>query len=411
MRITHRTIGLLVGCATLLAATLVSGQDWPQWRGPNRDNKIVGFSVPKEWPKELTKKWKGPVGIGEASPVLVGDKVYTFGRIDGDEVTLCLDAATGKEIWRDKNPAAAFKKMAPDGGYPGPRSTPAVGEGKVCTLGVHGVVTCLDAGTGKVAWRKEVTPKLQFHTSTSPIIVDGKCIVFVGGALTAFDLASGDSKSLWPGAGDPYGSPVLTVVDGVKQVVTPASGVLVGINLADGKKLWEVKLPAGYQSTYSTPLAAGARVFYSVAGGKGGGGGMFALKIEKKGDGFTANETWNIKLAAGGYHTPLLSNERIYGVSAGKQGSFFCLDAKTGEKIWTDDTSRGQCGSILDAGPVLLSLTSNKDLLVFKSDEKKYVELAKYRVSDSETWCVPIVAGNRVYVKDKGGTLALLTID
>src|SRR5258706_38226 len=78
MKFTQRNLGLWAGCATLFAATLVSGQDWPQWRGPNRDNKIVGFSVPKEWPKDLTKKWKKSVGVGEASPILAGDKVFTF---------------------------------------------------------------------------------------------------------------------------------------------------------------------------------------------------------------------------------------------------------------------------------------------------------------------------------------------
>jgi outer membrane protein assembly factor BamB len=86
----------------LLSAGGALAQDWPQWRGPNRDNKVVGFVAPKSWPKELTKKWTAPVGKGEASPVLLGDKVFTFGRIDGNEVAICLDAATGKEVWKEK---------------------------------------------------------------------------------------------------------------------------------------------------------------------------------------------------------------------------------------------------------------------------------------------------------------------
>jgi hypothetical protein len=313
------------------------------------------------------------------------------------------------EIWRDKNAAAQIKGA--DSGYPGPRSTPAAGEGKVCTFGVHGVVSCLDAASGKVVWRKDITPSVEYHTATSPIIADGKCIVFVGGSLTAFDLKDGSSKWNWKAAGDPHGSPILTTVDGVKQVVTPAKGMLAGIRLTDGEKLWDVKITGGYNSVYSTPLADGDRVYYSSTGGKGGGGSTFALKIEKKGNGFTATEIWKKSFAAAGYHSPLLSNDRIYGAGGGKQTKFFCVDAKTGERIWDDDTGRGQCGSILDAGPVLLALTSNKDLVAFKANEKKYVEVAKYTVSKAETWCVPIVAGNRVYVKDKAGTLALLTIE
>jgi outer membrane protein assembly factor BamB len=406
---THFQRTLAVSLACLLGcATLAHAQDWPQWRGPNRDNKIVGFTEPAKWPKELTKKWKVTVGIGEASPVLVGDKVYVFGRQEGDEVTLCLDAATGETVWKDKYAAAAV--TGPASGYPGPRSTPAVADGKVCTLGVQGVVSCLDAKNGNILWRKETKQKPMFYTATSPIIVDGKLIIFLG-KLTAYDLASGDVKWTWSGADTPYGSPVITAVDGVKMIVTPAMGALAGVNLADGKGLWQTKLGGGYQSNYSTPLTDGAMVYYTMAGGKkGGAGGTFALKIEKGEDGFKAGEVWRKTTSAGGYHTPLLHEGRIYGVSSAGNG-FFCLDAKTGDSLWTDSTKRGQCGCIVDGGSVLLALTSDKDLVAFRPSGKEYNQVAKYRVADSETWCVPIIAGNRVFVKDKGGSLTLWTID
>src|SRR5262249_58345429 len=61
-----------VGCMLLLRADGVRAQDWPQWRGPNRDNKVTGFTAPKEWPKTLTQKWTVKVGTGHASPVLAG---------------------------------------------------------------------------------------------------------------------------------------------------------------------------------------------------------------------------------------------------------------------------------------------------------------------------------------------------
>lgn len=394
----------------LLSTAYAEAQDWPQWRGPNRDNKLTDFAEPKSWPKELTKKWKVTVGIGEASPLLVGDKLYVFARQEDEEVTLCLDAKSGKEIWKDKYPVETIKNAAR--GYQGPRSTPAVAEGKVCTLGISGVVSCFDAASGKKLWRKETGQKPQFYTSTSPIIVDGKCVVFVG-ALTAFDLNNGDSKWKWSDAGTPYGSPTLMTVDGTKMVVTPAMGMLAGVSLADGKLLWSVKIGTGsdYQSNYSTPLIDGATVYYSMPGGKkGGGGSTIALKIEKKGDGFNADKLWSKTTSAAGYHTPVLSDGRIYGVSStGK--NFFCMDAKTGEDLWKDTAARGQCGSILNASTVMIALTSDKDLIVFRGAAKKYEEVAKYRVSDSETWCVPIVVGNRVFVKDKGGSLALLTIE
>jgi outer membrane protein assembly factor BamB len=412
MNTSSRWTALLVGGALLLGTAPAGAQDWPQWRGPNRDNKVAGFTEPKNWPTELTKKWQVAVGIGEASPLLVGDRVYTFGRQGDEEVIHCLDAGSGKELW--KNSYAAEAVTGPARGYPGPRSTPAVGEGKVCTLGVGGVVSCLEASSGKLLWRKDTKQKPQFYTSTSPIIADGKCIVFLD-SLTAYDLDSGDVKWTWSGGRTPYGSPVLMSVADTRMVVTPAPGSLAGVALADGKLLWKTALGGfGYQATYSTPVIDGSTVLYSVTAGrkfKGGkgGSGMFALQIEKADDGFKTKELWKESYSAAGYHTPVLKDGLLFGVNS--QYNFFCADARTGKVLWTDEKKRGQCGCILNAGSVLLALTSDRDLIALEPSRKAYTQLASYRASDSETWCVPIVAGNRIFVKDKGGSLTLLTIE
>src|SRR5438034_1382879 len=164
----NRTIGLVLSWMTLLA-TGVLAQDWPQWRGPNRDAKAPEFKAPKSWPKELTQKWKVPVGEGVATPALVGEKLYIFAREDGNEVTRCLDAATGKELWQEKY--ESLGATGPASGFSGPRSSPAVADGKVVTLGVRGTLSCLDAATGKKLWRKDGTPNdyPKFHPSSSPI--------------------------------------------------------------------------------------------------------------------------------------------------------------------------------------------------------------------------------------------------
>src|SRR5437899_9116529 len=97
-----RMAGTIALCTVLFCLGFIRADDWPQWRGPNRDNRVTGFTEPKTWPKELTKKWQTKVGLGDASPVLVGDEVYVFARDGDDEVILCLDAAKGTEVWRDK---------------------------------------------------------------------------------------------------------------------------------------------------------------------------------------------------------------------------------------------------------------------------------------------------------------------
>src|SRR4030095_9255226 len=105
------------------------------------------------------------------------------------------------ELWQDKYDALLI--TGPAAPFAGPRSSPTVAEGKVITLGVRGVLSCLDAATGKVLWRKndfqDAAPRF-FHSS-SPIVTDGLCITPLGGAgnggIVAYDLATGNEKWRW----------------------------------------------------------------------------------------------------------------------------------------------------------------------------------------------------------------------
>jgi outer membrane protein assembly factor BamB len=396
----------LAGLVLLLSVHCVCAQDWPQWRGPNRDNRVAGFTEPKTWPKELTKKWTVTVGLGDASPVLVGDKIYVFTRQGGEEVILCLNASDGKEVWKDKYAASEVKGSA--GGHPGPRSSPAVADGKVCTLGVDGVLSCWEASDGKKVWQKKSEGKPKFFASSSPIIEEGKCIAYLGGQgkgdLGAFDLTTGDEKWKWTGESPAYGSPVLMTVEKTKMLVTLTDKSLVGVNAADGKLLWQTAYKSRYNS--ETPVVDGPMVYCS-------GAGTVAYKVEKKDDGFAAKQVWKKDSpAAGMYNTPLLKDGLLYGLAAGGRGSatLFCLKAATGDVAWTDKTSHGECGGILDAGSVLLLFSSDSHLVVFKPSDKEFMKIADYKIADSPTWAYPIVAGNRVYAKDKD-SLILWTID
>jgi outer membrane protein assembly factor BamB len=418
--------------------TLPAGaEDWPRWRGPQRNGKVVGFEAPKEWPKELSKSWSVTVGLGGATPALVGDRLYVFARDGGDEVTRCLSVSNGKEIWKDAYPSKAATGMS--GAHPGPRSSPAVAEGKVVTFGVTGTLSCLDAASGKLIWRKDDVKEIpQFFTSTSPIIVDGLCIIQLGGrgrgSMVAIDLASGNEKWSWAGEGPAYASPVLMTADGVKQIVAMTERSMVGVSAADGKLLWQVSgggaapggggpgagrgpgggggggrgpggggrgggrggggMMGGGRYSAVTPIVDGQTIYVS-----GQGRGTRAIKIEKAGDKFEAKELWNNPQITTQFSTPVMKDGLLYGLT--DQGTLFCIKASTGELAWKDDSRRSAYGAMVDAGDLIITLPSNSELTAFKPSGKAFSEVAKIKVSAGEVYAYPVLSGNRIFIKDK----------
>src|SRR5581483_9452734 len=377
---------LLAGCQTKMA-------DWPQWRGPDRDGKVAGFKAPEKWPAQLTEKWRVPLGPGDATPALVGDKLYILARDLQDtnnEIILCLDAGSGKTVWENKY-AAEHVVTGPPARHPGPRSSPVVTDGKVITFGVGGILSCLDATSGQVIWRKKSTNDFlgtpyQFDTGMSPLVADGKCIVHVGGktngAVIAFDLGTGEPKWKWVGEAPSFSSPVVMTVQGAKQLVKLTAKRLVGISLEDGKLLWELPFEAT-QGNNTTPIVDGQTVIYT-----GQGKGMFAIKIDGSAEGYAATPVWTNTAVGARFTTPVLKDGMLFGYN----GHLFCADARTGATLWSDSTSRGMSAAVLDAGSEMIALGVNSELVVFEPSGKEYKELAKLKVANTETWAHPVLA-------------------
>lgn len=383
-------------------------QDWPQFRGINRDGKVPGFKVPSTWPANLIQQWKITVGTGDATPVLVGKKIYLHTRQEGDEVIMCLDAATGKEIWRYKYPAPAV--TGPPAAHPGPRSTPSVVDNKIVTLGVAGMLSCLDAASGKVVWRKEDMTHAAPDNwpGMSPLIADGLCIVSLGkkdtGIVVAYDLITGNEKWKWNGEGPSFSSPSIMTVENIRQVVLLTEKNLMGFALADGKLLWQVAAPAQqrYFSAVS-PYINGQTIYSS-----GLGTGTNAIKISKSENKFVAEELWSNTGTGAKFNTPILKDGFLYGFTDQKR--IYCINALTGETAWIDNAVASDFGSIVDCGFVLLGLTSTSNLIVLKPESKAYTEVVRYKVSENPIYAFPVIAGNLIYIKD-AETLTLFKIN
>ena len=379
----------------------ISAQDWPQWRGANRDGKVNDFTAPESWPPELSLQWKDSVGTGDATPVLVGDRLYVFTRQGEQEILLCLEADRGEEQWRIEYAAPAVTGAGAR--HPGPRSTPVVSENKVLTLGASGILSCMDATTGKLLWRKDPFPGVvpMFFTAMSPMIVDGLGIAYLGGvengAIIAYEMKTGDEKWRWAEEGPHYGSPVLLEVADTKQIITLTEKSIVGVGLSNGELLWKLPfLPQRRAYNAATPIVTGNNVIFT-----GAGRGTKAVKIEKQGEGFVASELWTNADLAVQFNTPVLKQDLLYGYS--NTGSLFCINALTGQTAWTDTIKhdRGGFAAILDVGPVIVALPSSSELIFIKPVKEEYSELAKIKVADLPTYATPVVAGNRIYIRDE----------
>jgi outer membrane protein assembly factor BamB len=297
----------------------------------NRDGKAAGFHAPANWPAELAKQWSVPVGDGVASPALVGDRLFVFTRQDDREVTRCLDAASGEEIWKDSYETEGA--TGPASRFPGPRSSPTVADGKVVTLGVRGVLSCLNAASGEVVWRKDDLANSwpRFFTASSPIIVGGLCIAQLGGAedgcMVAYDLASGDER--WRSSGDSpsYGSPVLISVSGTDVLLAPTEEHLVGLDATNGKLLWQIQYTQGRYNS-ATPIADGQTVILA-----GPGSGISAIAVNKQEDELTEQQVWSNTDNSVQFNSPVLKDGMIYGLS--NNNTLFAINARSGETAWS----------------------------------------------------------------------------
>ena len=391
-------------------ATSQDAQDFPQWRGVNRDGAAT-FTIPKAWPEQLTFKWKVDVGTGYAAPIVIGNRVYAFSRQGEDEVMRALDAATGKTIWETKynatykpNPAATRTHGT------GPKSTPTFADGRLYTLGMTGAVTAFDAASGKQLWQKPGGPiEPLYHTAMSPLVEGGLVIVHVGGhgngALTAFDARSGDVKWEWKGDGPAYGSPVAADLGGTRQIVTMTQDNLIGVSAATGELLWRRPYTVRATRNSVTPIIHGQTIIVS-----GLGMPVTGFRVNNRNGKWAFEDVWTNDDVTMDMSTGVLIGGAVYGFSPRNSGQFFAVDANTGQTLWLSEPRQGDNAAVVRAGDLWFALETDAELVVARANAKQFEILKRYDVADSATWAQPVLSRNRIFVKDVSN-ISLWTVD
>ncbi|MQA30345.1 MAG: PQQ-binding-like beta-propeller repeat protein [Luteitalea sp.] len=401
----------------LVTAALVAGiqaqsgsTDVTQWRGANRDGAMA-FTAPAVWPEQLTQKWKVEVGLGYATPLVVGSRVYMFSRQGENEVMSALEAQTGKVLWHteDRAPFEMNKAASPHG--PGPKSTPVFFNGRLYSIGMTGIVTAYDANSGKRLWQKPGSTPVPLYTTHafSPIVDNGRVIFHVGGhnqgSLVALDEYTGEAKWTWSGDGPGYGSPIVVSIGGTRQLVTITQTKIVGIDVANGTLLWERPFVHPSNNNMMTPMVAGNRV---IVGGTAGP--TMALNITRANNQWTAEPAWENADAPLSMSNAVVAGDILFGLSSRNSGQYFALDVGTGKTLWTSEGRQAANAAVLRAADLLFSLEDDGELIVARASKAAFEPVKRYKVADSATYAQPALAGNRIFVKDLS-TLALWTLN
>jgi len=394
-------------------ASQCNGQDWSQWRGPTRDGIARNFSAPARWPEQLKEKWRVEVGIGHSSPVVSGQRVFVLSRQGDREVVSCFDLGAGRMIWQDSYPVAYTMNPAAVIHGKGPKSTPIIDNGRLFTLGITGVISCYDASTGSLKWRKEFSKEFKqtspdYGTAMSPLVYKGRLVAHVGGndsgALVALDVNSGDLKWKWGGDGPGYASPIVVTTDGVEQIVTQSQKFIVGVSPANGELLWSIPFETEYVQNIVTPAAYKDLLILS-----GLDKGTMAVRVARKNGKWTPEQVWKNPDVSMYMNSPVVIGDAVYGLSHKRKGQLFCLDARTGKTLWTSAGREGDNAAVVSAPDLMFVLTDSAELTLVRTNPAHLEVVKKYTVAKSPTWAHPVLTGNGLLIKDVS-SLALLSL-
>ncbi len=379
----------------MATASVAAAGDWPHWRGSNYD----GISKETEWdPAAVTARkvaWEAEVGAGYSAVAVVNGKLYTAGNFNKvTDAVSCLDATTGKQVWRYEYP----EPLAPKFYSGGCSATPTVEDGKVFYASKSGKVFCLNADTGKVIWNKEFGLKVPTWGFSSSALIHGKAVIFnAGKAGVAYDKSTG--AVIWTSADGEcgYATPVPFEQGGKKRLALFGKDTLMAVNADDGKELWSYPWQTEHDINAADPVISGQQAFITSGYGRGASVVDFSGAKPKK--------VWENKNMRSHMSGPVLIGGFLYGFDDNR---LTCLDWKTGEAKWDEKSPKK--GALMAAGDKLIVLGEGGRLAIAEATPTAYKEIAAAEVVSGRCWTMPILANGRIYVRNSDGHLVALDV-
>jgi len=397
--------------ALLLGAPLTSGAesntDWPQWRGPNRDDLSAETGLLQAWPEGGPQRlWLYEnCGLGYAGPSIVGDRMFIMGTRGDVEILICLKTDDGTEVW-NREIGPIFEN---DWGN-GPRSTPTVDGGNVFALGAQGNLICVAASSGELHWTTSFTEDLggkvpSWGFAESPLVMEDRVLCSPGsekgGVIAALDRETGEK--IWlssPQVGDAhYSSIMLTEQDGQTIGVQLLEKSLIGFSPLDGAVHWSIPWP-GRIAVVPTPIILGNRVY--VTSGYGAGCSLIRLGTDRQAEPLFENK--NMVNQHGGV---ILLGDHVYGYSEGK--GWVCQEFSTLETTWREKGELGK-GAIAYANNRFYCLAEESgEVALISTSTAGWEEHGRFtldpqtslRKPSGKIWVHPVISGGRLFLRDQ----------
>ncbi|NIA21751.1 MAG: PQQ-binding-like beta-propeller repeat protein [Anaerolineaceae bacterium] len=382
-------------CVTVLAVTVTRADDWPQFRGPNRDGKSAEKGLMKKWPSGGPRKlWSAEIGQGYSSVAVVGGKVYATGYIGSDLMLTALDAG-GRKLWRKRIDSAA------GGSHGGARGTPTVDGDKLYILSGRGKLVCLKRSDGSEAWSKNILSEygasnIQWKLSESVLIDGDKVICAPGGRAALVALNKETGQEIWASpavdAKAGYASAMLIDYGGLKQVVTFSQKHVFGVNADNGKLLWKEAKKTDYDINATSVVFTKGVMF--VTSGYNAGGAIYKMRVS--GGKVSMKKVYTVPAPDDKFGGVVLIGTRVYGTGDRKPG-LTAVDLGSGQAVYTS-RSVTKASNIYADGRLYCQGHNGTMQLVDPKDGKVVSSFKISLQAANEMWAHPAISDGKLYI-------------